>query len=119
MQVAALRARFPSFDYRRVAPGRYVFEGDLRPTPTSALYHVRIRYEVGREPSAFVVAPALAEGAPHRWDDRSLCLYHPALFDWHDGLLVADHVVPWVAVWLFFYEEWLDIGVWLGPEAPH
>ena len=119
VQLAALRARFPSFDCRRVTPGQYVFEGDLRPTPASPRYRVRVCYGVGREPSAFVVAPALAEGAPHRWDDGSLCLYHPALFDWHDGLLVADHVVPWVATWLYFYEVWFDLGVWLGPEAPH
>ena len=33
--------------------------------------------------------------------------------------LIARYIVPWAAAWLYFYEVWLDLGVWLGPEVPH
>lgn len=119
IQVASVRARFPGFSCHRIGPNRYVFNGSIQPTEKSPIYHIRITFMLGYEPAAFVVAPTLHEDAPHLWEDGSLCLYHPNKFVWREDHLVADYTIPWVALWLYFYEQWLDLGVWLGPEAPH
>lgn len=72
----------------------------------------------GREPSVLVDGPTTS---PHRYDDGSLCMWHPndpSAHRWlpEDGLLdlldaTADH--------LFREAWWRDHDEWLGPEAPH
>jgi len=119
VQVAALRARFPGFTHLKTGPKRYVFEGELQPTEQSRVYRVRVFFTVGSCPVAHVVEPELHKGAPHRWKEGSLCLFHPRRFKWTDRCLVASYIIPWVTMWLYFYEQWLDLGVWLGPEVPH
>lgn len=33
--------------------------------------------------------------------------------------MIAETIVPWTALWLLYYELWLETDEWLGPEAPH
>jgi hypothetical protein len=34
-------------------------------------------------------------------------------------MYISETIVPWAALWLAFYEIWLDTDHWYGPEAPH
>ena len=71
-------------------------------------------------PKVRVLRPAVRPDAPHVYDDDGLlCLYHPARRPWKTTDLAALTVVPWAELWLYFYEEWLETGVWWGPEALH
>lgn len=113
-----MKCAYPDFEARRRKNG-YVFRGELQPTDDSPCYAVVICYERGSIPKVFVADPEIDDEAPHLYDDGSLCLFNPRIFRWDDSCLVSRHIVPWAALWLYFYETWLELGVWLGPEAPH
>jgi len=118
LQILWMRKRHPQF----TASGgnkKYVFTGHLQPNSQSKSYQVAIHYRYDHSPRVFVRSPALHPKTPHLYDDGSLCLFKAERFNWHDGLLISEYIVPWTAVWLYFYEQWLDLNVWLGPEAPH
>ncbi len=56
---------------------------------------------------------------PHRYPDDSLCLYFPKHSEWTPGMAIADSVVPWASLWLYYYELWHSTGEWLGGGAQH
>jgi len=109
---------FPGFEWRE-GGCRCVLRGGLQPTETSDVYQVSIQYQPDKTPQVFVTSPEIDEDAPHLYGDRSLCLFHPSIFDWHGGRSLADYIVPWTAMWLYFYEKWEELGAWFGPEVPH
>lgn len=117
-QALMVQQLFPSFTVSGTC-GQYVFRGTLQPINQAERYRVSIRYRQGEVPRVFVVDPEIDEDVPHLHQDGSLCLFHPKLFNWHGGRLIARYIVPWTAVWLYFYEKWRELGVWFGPEAPH
>jgi hypothetical protein len=113
-----MRQNFPGFAaYGRC--GRYVFKGNLQPTARSPQYRIRIEYCLDEHPRVFVVAPEIEANAPHRYKDKSLCLFHPKNFDWTNSCLLAKYTVPWAAAWLMFYEIWLKTGKWFADAEPH
>jgi len=113
-----MRSRFPGFSTGRMRGG-VTFRGELRPRPGSPSYVVDVAVPDMGAPKVWVRSPGLAEGAPHLYDDGSLCLYHPRVRPWRADDLAASTVVPWAAIWLDCYEGWLETGVWWGPEVPH
>lgn len=118
LQVFAMKWAYPNFEARRHENG-YLFRGRLKPTDDSRIFVVTVKYSHGSHPKVYVNSPSIDEEAPHTYRDGSLCLFHPCMFYWHDGLRISSYIIPWVAYWLYFYEKWLELGVWLGPEAPH
>ena len=117
-EVALMRAHFPSFRCR-LKRGVLTWYGTLQPTDQSPSYQVRLVYARGGLPKVWVEKPALRPDAPHRYPDRSLCLYYPDDKSWSLDSGIAKTIVPWAAEWLYCYELWLVTGVWAGPEAPH
>ena len=118
-QIAKMRKLFPQFRGRVIANSGVVWTGTLRPLDTSTTYQVRVHHTAGEAPKVFVDAPALQKGAPHRYSDGSLCLSWHKDWSWSPQAVMAETLVPWAAMWLFFYELWIVTGEWLGPEAPH
>lgn len=108
--------RFPGFTYRRER-GVGVWRGTLQPRPLSQKYRVAVRYKLSSYPTVKVISPALAPKAPHRWGDGTLCLFYPKESPWRRDMLIATTIIPWTALWLYYYELWLDIGKWLGPSS--
>ncbi len=99
--------------------GVAIWRGPLRPSALSAEYMVRITYKLGFTPSVDVLDPELSsrvpgEKIPHTYPEDRLCLYLPRANDWSARDLIADTIVPWTSVWLFFYEVWHATGEWLG-----
>lgn len=109
---------FPVFDWE-VRGSQCVLRGDLQPSDSSDTYHVNIQYRPDGTPFVFVSGLETAEYLPHSYSNRALCLYHPGIFDWHGRRTLMNYIVPWTASWLFFYEKWKELGVWLGPKVPH
>lgn len=102
-------------------PGGLTWVCELRPTPLSRTYTIRIEYSRGGTPQVFVDHPNLVELAggprlPHTYaqSPTKLCLYQPAYREWHDGLLISRTIIQWAMLWLFFFEEWLISGEWKG-----
>jgi hypothetical protein len=113
-----MRSNFPGFRWRSTANG-IQWNGALTPTEDSAKYQIRIVHKAGRAPKVFVDDPDIVPNAPHRYRDGSLCLYWPAEWTWSEKEPLAGTIVPWAALWLYYYELWLFVGEWLGPSSPH
>jgi hypothetical protein len=117
-QVARIRLLFPHFRCS-VKGGTLIAEGELQPTERSVAYHVRIEYQAGDPPEVNVLTPELKpreDGGqiPHVYRGNRLCLYLPGAGEWTSDLSLAHTIVPWISEWLFFYETWHALGVWLG-----
>lgn len=100
---------------------RLVWSFDATPTPLSRTYRVRIELTEGDVPSVFVDAPdvvLLATGRklPHVYSEVPvrLCLYHPERREWSPVDRLDLTVVPWIYLWLYYYEEWLVSDDWKG-----
>jgi len=97
-----------------------IWQGWMQPTPESGRYRVEIEYALWDTPKARVLYPKLVDKPPHVYPSSgTLCLYHEDDWYWHGRRLLATSFFPWTANWLFFYELWLDTGVWHAPEVPH
>lgn len=99
--------------------------GELHPGNLSDNYTVKIVYSIPLRPKVHVLSPELrlAKGCdrlPHVFDGNELCLYLAG--EWRPDLRISDYIIPWIALWLRFYEVWLGTGSWEGggthPEAP-
>ncbi len=91
------------------------------PTVLSRCYDARIEYQQGKSPEVFIDAPdltLLAEGQPlphvYAESPTRLCLYLPGSGQWNDWMRLDLTMVPWTALWLFYFEEWLCSGAWAG-----
>jgi hypothetical protein len=117
---------WPSFEVRRYRRQvEILWVGALQPTALSETYTVSILLRPGWCPEARVLQPHLktregTERLPHVNGDGSLCLHVDG--EWSSTMFVADTTVPWITVWLYFYEVWHAIGSWVGggthPDRP-
>jgi hypothetical protein len=105
-------------------PGMLTWRYQASPSPLSRMYDLRIEYRQGATPSVFVDAPdltLLSDGRrlPHVYDQKptSLCLYLPGTREWEPWLRLDQTIVPWSALWLFYFEEWLVSDHWKGGGA--
>lgn len=117
-QVFAMHSLFPQFKYKREHQ-RATWVGFLQPTDKSPQYKVKISYPYPYPPKAWIIFPAIHPNAPHRYSDKSLCLYYPKDRSWHTQKLVAETILPWTAEWLAFYEIWCLTRQWYGEEVQH
>jgi len=115
LQTLCLRQRFPQFKSR----GNGVWIGTLQPTPESTIYKIRVVDRAPKFPRVYVLEPKLIEGAPHVYSDGSLCLFYPKDFSWNKKSLIAETIIPWTSLWLYFYEIWLKTGYWYGNSVKH
>ena len=120
LQLFNLRKLFPDGE-GQVRRNRLNWVCAIRPTPVGRSYRVRVYYEPGGQPEVFVVHPSLdtlAEGRriPHVYSQQraKLCLYRPRYMEWTPDRLIAETIVPWAYVWLFYFEEWLFSDDWKG-----
>lgn len=122
LQIIRMREHFPSLAFKRRG-NQPSWCGPLQPTVTSPEYTIKIVYPFARRysrcPRVSIISPRLHPKAPHRYSDESLCLYFPPERSWTPNTFISETIVPWTALWLAFYEIWLDTDHWYGPEAPH
>jgi len=120
-QAHHMRLRFPEFRATTNHGGRIVWRGFLQPTPWSECYQIEIVYEIPRRPQVRILSPRLRVRAgfkkcPHTFEDGSLCVHQS--HEWNAELLIATTIIPWISMWLYFYEVWLRTGAWRG-EGTH
>ncbi len=121
-QVVAMRSAFPQFTFKRglSEPRFLTFIGEVQAHESLPIYTLKISYRYNQPPRVQVLSPRLVEKPPHFYSDtQSLCLYHPRDFTWRKDVSLADEIVPRAVGWVYFYEKWLQSGVWYGDEAPH
>ncbi|WP_286977190.1 hypothetical protein [Candidatus Aquicultor secundus] len=110
--------RYPDFqcDWKR---NMAIWTGYLRPTDISDNYLVKFQYAKSEFPKVWVLSPQLRkrEGEkriPHTYKHDRLCLFYPRAREWSSDMLIADTIIPWTSLWLFYYEIWYTTGEWLG-----
>lgn len=116
VQAETLRRKFPGSYCRTFKNVFLIWKGNIRPTPLSQLYKVRLRYKIGERPDTRIISPKLEsynnEPIPHVFSQERLCLYIGD--EWTPNMNMADTIIPWVSDWLLYYEFWLVTGEWLG-----
>lgn len=113
-QLVALAA-LPLTTSVTIKRGRVRWQGQLKPTPLSESYTLRIDYALPHRPAVTVVSPHLnvpTGQLPHVFDDGRLCLCYP--WQWDSSKLIARTLVPWASEWLLHYELWTVTGEWHG-----
>jgi len=111
--------RFPWLKAQERGWRRYSFVGRFHPRPEMRAFRVRITLSGVENLRVDVLEPRTRPGAPHLYSNGSLCLFHPRIRRTLGVLTIDRAAVSWTAHWLYFYEQWMRLGVWLGPEAPH
>ena len=94
----------------------------LQPSLLSIEYKVKIEYTIGQLPKSYVLSPELQSydenvKIPHIYEDINgprPCLFLPSNKEWAGNKLISDTIIPWLSLWLFYYEIWLYTGVWNG-----
>ena len=114
----------PNFKLTELGQRRVVWEGIVRPSRLSESYTVEVSYELCSSPRISVISPALQRRddgmpIPHVYEKERPCLYYPPSKEWHGNRLIADTIVPWISLWLVYYEAWHATGEWLGGGAEH
>jgi hypothetical protein len=103
-----------------LGPGRLEWRFRAQPTPLSRSYQVTLVLERGGTPDVRVVDPDLrllagGRDLPHiyRGPDR-LCLYLPGTGQWDADKRLDLTIIPWIHLWLIYFEEWLVSDDWKG-----
>lgn len=117
-QLLRMSALWPGFQYA-MKPGTMIWTGYVQPTDMSCAYLVRVTYVLGFRPKVFVIDPPLrrrngTEKIPHIFPGNYLCLFHPSYGEWLGSMFIAETIVPWAALWLYYYEVWHATGDWHG-----
>lgn len=119
-----LEITFPHFLVRTTRKELHCV-GTIKPSPMSDTYKVELTYKIPLRPKVHVLGPVLrlatgCDRLPHVFDGDELCLYVSG--DWRPDMKISHFIVPWISVWLRFYEFWLATGSWEGggthPNAP-
>ena len=118
-QYARMRILLPDFDCVTRSGKQLVAEGNVQPTALSVTYRVRIEYRGCKPPDVWVLSPPLVPREPggripHMFRQERLCLYLPNTGQWSGDMVLAKVIVPWIALWLCYYEMWHATGEWLG-----
>jgi hypothetical protein len=120
VQIGAMKSRYPQFKVKKRGQYDIEFIGSMIVRPVFSAYTVSITYRGDLRPYVRINKPELVLDPPHFYkDSRTLCLYHPKNYHWTKEKLIAKDIVPWTAAWIYFYEVWLQEGIWYGPEAEH
>ena len=109
---ALLDREYPGFALDLDDDGTPFAHGVIGPTTTlRGGYHVLVElppgYGLGVLPRAYLLSPAVQGGAPHLYNDGSLCVDHSGAFTPRSTLITF---LAWVSVWLVLYEGWLETG---------
>ncbi|WP_306110151.1 hypothetical protein [Roseivirga thermotolerans] len=96
--------------------------GKISPSTLGEEYDIKLVYQWGNHPDVFVINRELKLAAdhyklPHIYgsnENQSLCLYYRKGREWRDYMLIAKTIIPWTSEWLWFYENWLATGKWMG-----
>ncbi len=117
-QGAIIKAHYPEFD---VVLKRDCLKatGLIKPTARSQIYEVEIGYCYKKPPDIRVLSPSLIknfQGAeiPHVYPGNRLCLYQPKYHEFKYTDTIAQTIIPWTSLWLYYYELWHITGKWLG-----
>jgi hypothetical protein len=100
----------------------FYWEFTAQPTPLSKSYLVLLVFHIDNySPDVYVLDKDVWQVSktrliPHLYDYKriKLCLYYPSYKDWDQSMPLNTTFVPWIYLWLYYYEEWLYSDDWKG-----
>jgi hypothetical protein len=114
-QLIRMHWEWPGFS-PSIRRGEVSWVGKLTPTAMSETYVVRVSYRAPERPIVDVLTPPLrcfpGKRIPHIFPGKKLCLHTNG--QWMPNMFIANTIIGWAALWLFFYEAWLITGKWEG-----
>lgn len=127
VQAAALRKHCDTISLGIRGSSSLKWRGRILPADYTERYVIEVDYRTDTSflprPRVFVRDPLLkmrdGRGCPHRHGNDEPCLYYHHGTEWNTGMLLAETIVPWTSLWLYFYELWLATGDWKGGGIPH
>ena len=108
----------------RVHLGKMEWTYQAQSSPLGRIYTVEIQFQAGSSPDIYVREPDIQllagdRDLPHVYHNPlKLCLYRPEKQQWHAKLRIDRTIIPWTALWLYYFEEWLESNDWKG-EGEH
>lgn len=120
-QYTMMKVTFPEFQIVW-ENNTLICTGPVQPTAWSPVYKVRIWYgPKGKKyvSKVHVLYPPLKKGPngeriPHTYPGEELCLFLPRLKEFTQSRYICKTIVPWISLWLYYYEMWHMTGKWLG-----
>lgn len=117
-QMASIKRNYINFNTRVVRNSLWI-KGELQPTSRSEIYTVEIIYHFKQRPIINILNPVLiknfkGESIPHVYPGNKLCLYQPRYNEFKFSDFISDTIIPWISLWLYYYEVWHITGDWLG-----
>lgn len=104
-----------------VRRGQLIWDFDARPSALGRIYQLRIRHTKNCSPEVHVLSPNLIDIAngralPHVYSSKpvKLCLHFPKYDEWTPDKPIAETIVPWAYLWLYYFENWLATDEWQG-----
>jgi len=118
-QVSVMKNKYPNFIVNQTSPSTMKVSGTIRPTARSAWYTFVLKYSSSDNPKVTIVSPELqknekGDDIPHLYPAGHLCLYHPDYQEFTRAHFLCDTIIPWISLWLYYYELWHVTGDWLG-----
>ena len=118
-QIFKLKNNHPHFTSAFTSHSSMKVIGTLQPTPRSDIYTFVLKYSLTNNPVVKITSPQLKknnndDAIPHLYPDGSLCLFRPAYEEFKESDFISDTIIPWISLWLYFYEVWHLTGEWRG-----
>ena len=118
-QVASIKSKYPKFTTSFTSHSSMKVIGFLQPTSRSVTYNFVLKYNLTYSPKIKIISPTLqknrkGEDIPHLYPGENLCLYQPKYCEFSRTDLLCDTIIPWVSLWLYYYEVWHLTDEWLG-----
>jgi len=116
-QAAKLRTKFEDSDFEIKGGNFLVWEGWVQPHVDSRKYLICLNYKFTKIPKIWVVEPdhyKQSKRFTHTYSGNLLCLYYPKEWIWSATDYIADTMIPWACLWLYYHEIEEITGEWLG-----
>ncbi|GAB5552857.1 MAG: hypothetical protein Sapg2KO_24480 [Saprospiraceae bacterium] len=96
-----------------------VVNGSLRPTSRSESYNFILEYTFNKNPKVRIISPKLKRNSkgdkiPHMYGQKHLCLHMPKYNEFKSSDFLSEKIIPWISLWLYYYEKWHITDKWLG-----
>ena len=95
-QLVKIQYDYSNFMCETESNSTLIILGEIKPTPLSCYYKVRIEYKIGNRPNIFIVSPQLRFNnikIPHTYKDNELCLFYPKYKEWTKYDYISDKII--------------------------
>ncbi len=116
-QATQIENTYTTFNCKFTSKGKLIVIGTIRPSPLSRIYTIKISYVIGKSPVIEVINPKFdseLKKLPHVYEGNTLCLFYPRNKEWTKYDYIANKIIPWTSMWLYYYEVWKITGEWQG-----